>query len=98
MGNHFNYEAELGYGYIYYFDNSNSIKINEGEFTANLLLRLEVYILERIERPVAVLFYAMLQLMNKISSSRPIVMYEYTGLSTVLQQLPNTVCVVPLFQ
>jgi hypothetical protein len=40
IGNHFNYEAGFGYGYRYYFDNSNGNKINEGEFGANLLLRL----------------------------------------------------------
>lgn len=40
IGNHFNYEAGFGYGFIYYFDNSSGNKINEGEFTANLLLRL----------------------------------------------------------
>ncbi len=40
IGNHFNYEAGIGYGYRHYFDNVDGNKISETEFAGNLLLRI----------------------------------------------------------
>ena len=40
IGNHFNYEVGIGYGYRHYFDNINGNKITETEIAGNLLLRI----------------------------------------------------------
>jgi hypothetical protein len=40
IGNHFNYEAGFGIGYIHYFKDENVILINEADVAVNLHLRI----------------------------------------------------------